>query len=45
MYVAGATTVDSFALHRNTVEWLDGTTALELVGGGVPPAAARRRWA
>jgi len=37
MYVAGATTVDSFALHQNTVAWLDGTTGLELVGGGEPP--------
>jgi hypothetical protein len=37
MYVAGATTVDSFALHRNTVESLDGTSGLELVGGGAPP--------
>jgi hypothetical protein len=37
MYVAGATTVDSFALHQNTVEWLDGTSGLELVGGGAPP--------
>ncbi len=37
MYVAGAATVDSFALHQNTVAWLDGTTGLELVGGGEPP--------
>jgi hypothetical protein len=37
MYVAGATTVDSFALNRNSVEWLDGTSVLELVGGGAPP--------
>ena len=37
MYVAGATTVDSFALQGNTVAWLDGTTALALVGGGAPP--------
>jgi hypothetical protein len=37
MYVAGATTVDSFVLHRNTVAWLDGTTWLELAGGGPPP--------
>src|SRR6476620_10221110 len=40
MYVAGATTVDSFALHRNTVESLDGTTGLELVGGGAPPSGS-----
>ena len=37
MYVAGATTVDSFVVHRNTVEWMDGTTWLELAGGGPPP--------
>jgi hypothetical protein len=37
MYVAGATTVDSFMLERHDVEWMDGTTSLELVGGGAPP--------
>ena len=37
LYVAGATTVDSFVLHRHSVEWMDGTTGLELAGGGVPP--------
>lgn len=37
MYVAGATTIDSFVSQRNSVEWLDGTTALELTGGGLPP--------
>jgi hypothetical protein len=37
MYVAGATTVDSFVIHRNNVEWLDGTASLELSGGGAPP--------
>ncbi len=37
MYVAGATTVDSFVLHENRVGGLDGTTSLELVGGAVPP--------
>jgi hypothetical protein len=37
MYVAGATTVDSFALHRGSVEWMDGSTALVLAGGGPPP--------
>ena len=36
MYVAGATTVDSFVLHRDNVEWMDGTTGLELAGGGAP---------
>jgi hypothetical protein len=40
MYVAGATTVDSFALQGNTVEWLDGTTGLELAGGGTPPSGS-----
>src|SRR5690242_10091724 len=37
MYVAGATTIDSFVLHDNHVGGLDGTTSLELVGGAVPP--------
>src|SRR5258705_46800 len=36
MYVAGATTVDSFVLHHDAVEWMDGTTGLELAGGGSP---------
>ena len=36
MYVAGATTVDSFALHGNHVGGLDGTASLELVGGALP---------
>lgn len=40
MYVAGATTVDSFALHQNRVAWLDGSTGLELVGGGAPPSGS-----
>jgi hypothetical protein len=40
LYVAGATTVDSFALNGNTVEFLDGTAALELVEGGVPPVGS-----
>jgi len=40
MYVAGATTVDSFALNQHTVEWLDGTTGLELAGGGAPPSGS-----
>ena len=37
MYVAGATTVDSFVLDGTTVGWLDGTTTLQLAGGGAPP--------
>jgi len=40
LYVAGATTVDSFVLHHDSVQWLDGTTALELAGGGTPPAGS-----
>jgi len=37
MYVAGATTVDSFVLNGNSVGSRDGTATLRLVGGGVPP--------
>jgi hypothetical protein len=37
MYVAGATTVDSFVMHGNDVGWLDGTAWLALSGGGQPP--------
>ena len=37
MYVAGATTVDSFILKGNSVGSRDGTAGLRLVGGGVPP--------
>ena len=40
MYVAGATTVDSFVLHRNKVEWMDGTTWLALAGGGAPESGS-----
>jgi hypothetical protein len=40
MYVAGATTVDSFVLHENNVAWMDGTAWLELVGGGLPPSGS-----
>lgn len=40
LYVAGATTVDSFAMQNGSVEWLDGTTQLGLAGGGVPPAGS-----
>lgn len=40
MYVAGTTTVDSFLLRDNTVERLDGTTVLELAGGGTPAAGS-----
>jgi hypothetical protein len=40
LYVAGATTVDSFVLHQNSVEWLDGTTNLALAGGGAPPSGS-----
>lgn len=37
MYVAGATTVDSFAIHGDSIGALDGTTSLHLAAGGVPP--------
>ena len=40
MYVAGATTVDSFMLDRRHMEWMDGTTGLALAGGGLPPAGS-----
>jgi hypothetical protein len=40
MYVAGATTVDSFVLHHDAVEWIDGTAGLALAGGGVPPGGS-----
>jgi hypothetical protein len=40
MYVAGATTVDSFVLHQNSVEALDGTTDLALANGAAPPAGS-----
>jgi DNA-binding beta-propeller fold protein YncE len=36
MYVAGATTVDSFVLHGTSTPLLDGTAWLELAGGGAP---------
>jgi hypothetical protein len=34
MYVAGATSVDSFVMFGSSVGWLDGTTALTLLGTG-----------
>src|SRR5262245_39290783 len=37
LYVAGATTIDSFVLHESSVESLDGTAGLALAGGGNPP--------
>ena len=40
MYVAGATTVDSFAMYHDTVGFLDGTAGLELATGGTPPAGS-----
>jgi hypothetical protein len=40
MYVAGATTVDSFVVQHDHVEWRDGTAFLELAGGGLPPAGS-----
>ena len=40
LYVAGATTVDSFVLHGGSVDGLDGTADLSLAGGGAPPAGS-----
>jgi hypothetical protein len=40
MYVAGATTIDSFAMHRTSVQWLDGTAGLALAGGPTPPVGS-----
>lgn len=40
MYVAGATTVDSFVLHESSVDSLDGTADLALAGGGSPPSGS-----
>ena len=40
MYVAGATTVDSFVIRGNSVERLDGTAPLELAAGGAPPSGS-----
>lgn len=37
MYVAGATTVDSFLLRGGSVDRLDGTTNLQLADGSAPP--------
>jgi hypothetical protein len=36
MYVAGATTIDSFPVRGRSVEWMDGTTSLQVAEGGVP---------
>jgi len=40
LYVAGATTVDSFVLREKSVQWLDGSIDLVLAGGGVPPVGS-----
>jgi hypothetical protein len=40
MYVAGATTVDSFPIHGHLVQPMDGSTTLELAEGGAPPAGS-----
>jgi hypothetical protein len=37
MYVAGATTIDSFMMHQNNVDWMDGSALLALVSGAAPP--------
>jgi hypothetical protein len=40
LYVAGATTIDSFELDHDNVGARDGTASLELVGGTPPPAGS-----
>jgi hypothetical protein len=40
MYVAGATTVDSFAVHGDSIGPLDGTANLVLTGGATPVAGS-----
>ena len=40
LYVAGATTVDSFVLGDDSVEWMDGSTGLVLASGGIPEAGS-----
>ena len=40
LYVAGTTTVDSFAIDEGRVTWLDGTTGLVLADGSVPPGGS-----
>jgi len=40
MYVAGATTIDSFVVHGNHVGARDGTAPLRLDNGQVPPAGS-----
>jgi hypothetical protein len=40
MYVAGATSVDSFVIRRHRVDWMDGTAILELADGTTPPAGS-----
>jgi hypothetical protein len=40
MYVAGATTIDSFLLHHDNVDGIDGTAPLQLADGGEPPAGS-----
>jgi len=40
LYVAGATTVDSFVLRHDNVGGIDGTAPLELAEGGAPPSGS-----
>jgi len=40
LYVAGATTVDSFVVRERSIGWMDGTTDLVLAGGGLPPVGS-----
>lgn len=43
LYVAGATTVDSFAIYHDNVAFRDGTAGLELAPGEAPPAGSTPR--
>jgi len=36
MYVAGASSIDSFIMRGSVVGWMDGSALLELAGGGSP---------
>jgi hypothetical protein len=40
MYVAGATTIDSFVVQGKAVVSQDGSAGLELAGGGAPPSGS-----
>jgi hypothetical protein len=40
MYVAGTTSVDSFEINGRSVRGMDGSTLLQLAGGGLPAAGS-----